>query len=141
MGTRSHIGLAKNGQVEYVYCHWDGYPSYNGVLLNTHYTEEKKIQELLNMCDLSSLGANPISGEDWAKLSELEQSAKLDDGALKYPLSYNNWRNEGTKSHTVTLGEYLTIDEQSWIEYKYLFIDWRWICFDSEMCVHEIKED
>lgn len=141
MSTRSYIGIAKFGRVEYVYCHSDGYPSYNGVLLQTHYTDENKIQELMNMGDLSCLGANPISNEDWNKLTDLEKSEDLEDGARKYPLSYNNWRDEGTKSNTVTLGEYLTKDEQSWIEYRYLFIDGRWICFDCDMWVREIKED
>jgi hypothetical protein len=140
MGTRSYIGMEKMGRVEYVYCHWDGYPSYNGVMLQEHYTDEQKIQKLLDMGDISSLGALTATSEEWAKLSDDEASANLADGARRYTLSYNNWRNEGTKSKEVTLAEYLTEDPSSWVEYLYLFIDGRWICFSSTMMVCEIKE-
>ena len=34
MSTRSNIAIKrKNGTVESIYCHWDGYLSYNGKIL------------------------------------------------------------------------------------------------------------
>lgn len=56
MGTRSAIGIIKNnGQVHGVYCHWDGYPEHNGLILLEHYKTPEKVQELINMGDISSL--------------------------------------------------------------------------------------
>ncbi len=58
MSTRSNIGIInRNGSVEMVYCHSDGYPSYNGKILLEHYSNEDKLRELLALGALSSLGA------------------------------------------------------------------------------------
>jgi hypothetical protein len=55
MGTRSLIGIQEtDGSIEAVYCHWDGYPEYNGKVLYNHYPEPK-IRGLLALGDLSSL--------------------------------------------------------------------------------------
>lgn len=56
MGTRSNIGLQnEDGSYDIIYCHWDGYPSYNGRLLFEHYQDVKKIKKLIALGDLSSL--------------------------------------------------------------------------------------
>ena len=58
MATRSTIALEfADGTVGQVYCHWDGYLSYNGALLNDHYKDPFKVRELIDMGDLSSLGS------------------------------------------------------------------------------------
>lgn len=58
MGTRSLIGKENaNGTVTAIYCHWDGYPDHNGKILVNHYTAETKIDKLLDLGDLSSLGS------------------------------------------------------------------------------------
>lgn len=58
MGTRSAIGVQQeDGSVLAVYCHWDGYPEYNGKILKDHYNYDKAMQ-LIKLGDLSSLGAN-----------------------------------------------------------------------------------
>lgn len=59
MGTRSTIALEfADGTVQQVYCHWDGYLDYNGQILRDHYTDPFKLQKLIDLGDLSSLGAN-----------------------------------------------------------------------------------
>jgi len=56
MGTRSNIAYERpNGQVVVTYCHYDGYPSYNGVILNENYDTPKTAEELANQGYLSSL--------------------------------------------------------------------------------------
>jgi len=56
MGTRSNIAYQRpNGQVIMTYCHYDGYPEYNGLLINKHYNNQKKAEELANQGYLSSL--------------------------------------------------------------------------------------
>ena len=55
MGTRSAIGIEhQNGKIEAVYCHWDGYLSWNGQMLSDHYDREKTLA-LVALGDLSSL--------------------------------------------------------------------------------------
>jgi hypothetical protein len=58
MATRSTIALEfADGTVGQVYCHWDGYLSNNGEILLASYTDPFKVRELIDLGDLSSLGA------------------------------------------------------------------------------------
>lgn len=59
MGTRSDI-IAKSivkSKVRWsrIYCHWDGYPSHNGKILFEHFTDQKKIDALIKLGNLSVL--------------------------------------------------------------------------------------
>jgi len=59
MATRSTIALEfDKGYVSQVYCHWDGYIEHNGKILLEHYSNPKKLEELLSLGDLSQLGPN-----------------------------------------------------------------------------------
>lgn len=56
MSTRSNIGIKrKNGNVEVVYCHNDGYLSYNGKMLLDNYQDLDKINSLIDLGDMSYL--------------------------------------------------------------------------------------
>ena len=56
MGTRSTIALEfADGTVEQVYCHWDGYLSHNGKILQSNYMDPFRVKELLALGDFSSL--------------------------------------------------------------------------------------
>ena len=57
MSTRSKIGiLRKDGTVDHVYSHWDGYPENNGVILLSEYNNINKINHLIKNGDMSILG-------------------------------------------------------------------------------------
>lgn len=60
MATRSHIamrlGPSGGGPVAGVYCHHDGYPSNNGLLLMNFWNNAKDVHRLLCMGSMSSLG-------------------------------------------------------------------------------------
>lgn len=57
MGTRSTIALEfADGTVEQVYCHWDGYLSHNGAILQEHYSDPFKLRDLIDQGGISSLG-------------------------------------------------------------------------------------
>ena len=59
MATRSTIAkLGKDGIIKAVYCHSDGYLGWNGKILNKHYKDESKVDELLAHGDISSLNKN-----------------------------------------------------------------------------------
>lgn len=57
MSTRSRIAIKqKDSTYKSIYCHSDGYLEYNGVILNKYYQDETKINLLINLGDISSLG-------------------------------------------------------------------------------------
>jgi len=55
MGTRSLIGVMHGDKCKAVYCHWDGYLSHNGKILQEHY-DSAKANHLIALGDISSLG-------------------------------------------------------------------------------------
>ena len=60
MATRSVIAKldSKTKKIKAVYCHNDGYLAHNGCILDSHYQDESKVDELLKHGDISSLGNN-----------------------------------------------------------------------------------
>jgi len=57
MSTRSTIAsVLKNGTVKQVYCHFDGYLDGVGKTLKENYTDTKKLNKLLKLGALSTLG-------------------------------------------------------------------------------------
>jgi hypothetical protein len=77
MGTRSTIALEfADGTVEQVYCHWDGYLSNNGRILQEHYSNPFVLRDLIDLGDISSL--KPTIGTQHA-FSRLE--TPMDDKA------------------------------------------------------------
>ena len=62
MATRSVISKidkkVSNGEITAVYCHSDGYLNWNGKILNEHYTNGNKVDELLSYGDVSIIREN-----------------------------------------------------------------------------------
>jgi hypothetical protein len=74
MGTRSTIALEfADGTVEQVYCHWDGYLSHNGKILQDRYMDPFTVKELLALGGFSSL----------------QETVKETEGT-----AYHHWRGE-----------------------------------------------
>lgn len=126
MGTRSSIGMEMpDGTIKYVYCHWDGYISNNGAILNEHYNNVKKITSLLELGSLSSLGP------------EIGTKHDFDNGPKNECTFYG--RDRGEKDN----GPYLVYSEKEFnpdevavggCEYMYLFKDNKWFvsCGETE---------
>ena len=56
MSTTSSITAKCNdGKFRSIYCNFDGYPENNGKLLFKHYQDQQKIEDMLNLGDMSSL--------------------------------------------------------------------------------------
>src|SRR5260221_348050 len=56
MSTNSTIIVhRKDGKWSRVYCHWDGYPSWNGKYLFKYYNTQKKAEALVALGNISSL--------------------------------------------------------------------------------------
>lgn len=83
MGTRSRIGVMHGDKLKSVYCHWDGYLSHNGAILQEHYGSDQspKANHLVALGDISSLGkhigeAHPFSEYEINK-NDPERDAKI----------------------------------------------------------------
>ena len=82
MATRSVISKidkkVSNGEITAVYCHSDGYLNWNGKILNKHYTNGNKVDELLSNGGISMLNENigkpGIDFNDYKKFGSLKQS-------------------------------------------------------------------
>ena len=58
MATRSCIGIKHGDVIKGIYAHWDGYLECNGLILAKHYSDSVKVNKLISMGDVSSLGAD-----------------------------------------------------------------------------------
>lgn len=62
MATRSAIAtVQKDGTVDAIYCHWDGYPEHHLPILTTEYNTASKARKLIAPGDISCLK----TGVDW----------------------------------------------------------------------------
>lgn len=73
MGTHALIGKKlPDGKVKYIEVHYDGYFSWTGRILRTFYRTEKRIDALLELGNLSSLGSTPY-GKNLMPPKDLDQ--------------------------------------------------------------------
>jgi len=119
MATRSNIAYkTAEGKIRSVYCHWDGYVANNGRILQENYQDQAKIEALIALGSISSLGAELGEQQDFN-----DRSTQKDDWTLFY---------------TRDRGEELSVQEYddipSWIadmeEYAYLWNGEQWLVND-----------
>ena len=126
MSTRSNIGIInRDGSVEMIYCHWDGYPSNNGKLLLNHWASEARVRELLALGDLSSLG------EEIGEKHNFDFQMKLNPEDAGYQRSEKMCncylRDRGEKGKDLKARKYKTVNEvenafdDDWADYLYLW--------------------
>jgi len=123
MATRSYIGIQnEDGSVRSIYCHWDGYPSHNGKILQEHYSDKEKLNELIDLGDISSLGSRIRPNSD--------EPHSYDSPSEDVVVAYHRDRGE----------EYIrpreddsieTFVEKGYEEYGYVFTkDGNWLVFN-----------
>ena len=125
MATRSNIAyMTPEGKIRSVYCHWDGYPAHNGEMLRRYYTDQSKIEALIQLGSLSSLNEN-IAPKGTHSFDKAEEGVVV---------AYHRDRGED-----LYISEY--DDIPSWIddmeEYAYLWNGREWLVNDhGEMDEH-----
>jgi hypothetical protein len=119
MATRSNIAMkTAEGKIVSVYCHWDGYVANNGKILLENYTDIDKIEALVALGSISSLG------------EAIGEQQDFDDRSTQ--------KDEWTLFYSRDRGEQLSIQEYddipSWIndmeEYAYLWNGQEWLVND-----------
>jgi hypothetical protein len=129
MSTRSTIAVQHdNGSISQIYCHSDGYLSYNGELLRDHWADVAKLEQLVALGDISVLGE--VVGEQhpfeapggWGSSAYKEHYEKYG----KMCRAYMRDRNE-TGCEARVLKDRADYDANGQEEeYNYLFADGKW---------------
>jgi hypothetical protein len=126
MGTRSRIGVMQGNECKSVYCHWDGYLSHNGAILQEHYDSEK-INHLVSLGDLSTLCPEIGEKHPFSQYNVPEADR----------VNYDNWctfygrdRDETDTDFKVTntFAEFLELVDNCGAEYFYIMKDGVWYC-------------
>lgn len=117
MGTRSFIAQKTEEGYRAIYCHWDGYPSWNGRILHTHYNDPAKLTALLNLGDISYLGTG---------LGEKHNFEDRSDENIT--TAYGRDRGDtGTEARTYpSLSMLFAAANGCWSEYVYVWQNGRW---------------
>ena len=108
MATRSIIAKLDDKGVQAIYCHNDGYLSNNGKILDQHYQNEVKVDNLIAQGDISSLkdtiedtifyhrdkgdcyeGVKAVNLNNETKL--LEHAFESCDAEVVYMFAYGSW--------------------------------------------------
>ena len=116
MSTNCLIGIKRqNESIDYIYCHFDGYPGGVGKILKKHYTDRRKINKLISMGDLSSLG----------KIIGRKVDFDSFDTESDQCLFYHRDRGEPLEKHN-SFTEGFFFQELEGVPYIYLFMDNVW---------------
>lgn len=137
MGTRSLIAVVHGDNYKTVYCHWDGYLSHNGRILQEHY-DSPKANNLVALGNLSSLG--PEIGE------KHDFDVRFTSGAIG-----ENWckfygrdrEEEGQEFVTHTTKESLIEHfNDVWAEFVYVMKDGTWyVMFQGDPEFYLLSEE
>jgi hypothetical protein len=119
MATRSRIGVQlKDGSVLSVYCHWDGYPEWNGKKLKEHFNSYEKAAELIDGGDISSLWTDT----DWNHM-------KMEEHRTLYYVERGQEDQDVEPNLHNSFQSFISSVNDSWSDYAYLFADGEWKCY------------
>jgi hypothetical protein len=109
--------------VKSIYCHWDGYLAHNGAILNEHYSNSPKVNNLIALGDLSSL--RPEIGVQHAFSSldvpKAEQEAYDKEHGNSCTFYTRDRGEDAPYKHFESAKAALEYYNGSWCEYFYLF--------------------
>ena len=128
MSTRSSITVKVGNKFKTVYCHLDGYKSYNGKLLIENYNSQKKAEAIIALGDLSSLD----------KSLDKPDGHSFDNRVNGYAVAYGRDRGEkNTEAKSFdTYKQTMNNNEQ---EYNYLFKEGYWRCNGRKLTLQGCK--
>lgn len=157
MSTRAYIFTETDtGSYKGIYTHFDGYFSGVGATLYGNYNDKHKVDRLIQLGDLSALGATiepskavkrfgfdaMLSSEYLALPLEEREQLKKDNYSGDYTIAYHRDRQEEFKQieykNIVDLVDNLQMG-YGMIEYIYLFINNKWFYLEKNRVIwHEL---
>ena len=114
MSTRSLIcEKIDDDKYRAIYCHSDGYLTYNGAMLIDHYSDKNKLEELLNLGNISCLceKLNP----DPSRPHSFDYNQRQANVVVAYG------RDRGETNQEAKICTLAELKDWSWIEYIYIF--------------------
>lgn|SRR5574344_51073 len=127
MSTRSSIGIKrKDGTIECIYCHSDGYLEYNGKLLHDFYKDPNKVSNLINLGDISLL--NQYVNPDPDLPHSFDYNERQEGVVVAYGRDRGELNYQSKKFDNIT--DYRNSFYNSWQEFAYLYDEenkeWLW---------------
>ena len=137
MSTRSMIAIQRDKDTyESIYCHNDGYLTYNGAMLLDHYSDRQKLERLMKLGNLSCLNIKidpepnkPHSFDFWER---------QDDVCVAYG---RDRKESDTESKITNLEELLNCND---IDYFYIYDlegNWKYYYYKNLDKIKDVKED
>ena len=118
MGTRSFIAHQTDLGIMAVYCHYDGYLSYNGKLLRCYYRYPEKVAKLIALGDISSLAPEIGTQHDFMDRPKEQTTFFHRDRG-------ENWERCKPR-HFATQDSLMEAAADCGCEFIYLFDGWKW---------------
>jgi hypothetical protein len=121
MATRGRIGVElADGSILSIYSHYDNYPEFVGLKLVEHFNTKEKVQELIDLGDISCLWTN--AGWNNETLPEVG------------PLPYSTRGEDCPPRLDANKYDYLADGE----EYAYIYtLNGEWVCYN----MHQFEEN
>lgn len=128
MATRGAIAIKHGDRIKAIYCHWDSYTEHNGVILNEFYSNSVKVNKLIALGDLSSLGATIGEKHEFGRRVEDHEYIRVGSThCAPESTYYTRDRGEDAPFHSFgTEAEFIDYYDGSGCEYYYLFDNGVW---------------
>lgn len=126
MGTRSTIAYKEGNIIRAVYCHWDGYVSHNGRILQNFYQEARKIGQLIELGDMSSLGA------ELGTKHPFDERLDVDTYAETRCTFYGRDRGEEDTGSNEFDTIQAWLEHYDWSDYAYLWNGREWLVWGGD---------
>ena len=123
MATRSTIAIKTPEGIRSIYCHYDGYPEYVGKVLAENYTDPVKINQLLDLGDISSLD------ED---VGVWKQDFNNPTPGITLAYGRDRGETEVEARYHPDVDNWLELRESAGCEYGYLWAGDKWNTFTIE---------
>lgn len=124
MSTRSYIAKKQPDEsFKAIYVHFDGYPEGVGNTLTTSFTDESKVDKLLELGALSYLG------------KDIDTPNNFNNRNPDYNVTMTYHRDRGDSleiNEFSTLEDMLDFFDESWGEYLYVFENGEWLVKNNE---------
>jgi hypothetical protein len=133
MATRSRIGIEQaDGTVKSIYCHWDGYPKGVGKILVEHYLMRDKVESLMELGSISTLG------EQVEPTGRVDHTFEMPE--LGITVAYHRDRGERLDPARIdkSLADFIQSDVE---EFGYVMTrSGEWLLIDGHRTVRETKD-
>ena len=116
------------------YCHWDGYPEFNGKILVKYYQNREDVKELIDGGSMSSLrtrqtwnSGKTLIDENGNLIKDSEGNIMVENDRDPQPL-YHSERGYGQEPTRTFIDKFVSGDSGE--EYAYLYtLEGNWICY------------